>query len=132
MVLIFATWIFLGGAILLFGRQLLGIFTSDPEVIKLGILRMNIMMIAYFTCGMMNVYPGPTRAMEYSILPMLCTLVGACLMRTALLATIFTLYPTGVMLFVCYPVTWGLAGLGQVGIFFYARRQIRKPTCAES
>ena len=131
-VLIFATWILLGGAILLFGRQLLSIFTSDPEVIKLGILRMNIMMIAYFTCGMMNVYPGLTRAMGYSILPMLCTLVGACLMRIAWLATIFTWYPTEVMLFVCYPVTWGLAGLGQVCIFLYARRQIRKPTCAES
>lgn len=130
-ILIFATWIFLGGAILLFGRPLLGIYTSDPEVIKLGMLRMNIMIIAYFTCGMMNVYPGLTRGMGYSILPMLCTLVGACLMRIVWLATFFAWYPTEVMLFLCYPVTWALAGLGQVGIFFYARRQIRKPSVSE-
>ena len=130
--LIFATWIILGGAILLLGRPLLGIYTSNPEVIKLGMLRMNIMMVAFFTCGMMNVYPGLTRAMGYSILPMLCTLVGACLMRIVWLATFFTWYPTEVILFTCYPITWALAGIGQVGIFFYARKQIRKRALPEA
>lgn len=125
-ILIFATWILLGGATILFGRPLLGIYTSDPEVIELGMLRMNVMMVAYFTCGIMNVYPGLTRGMGYSILPMLCTLVGACLMRIVWLATFFTWYPTVIMLFTCYPITWTLAGLGQVGSFLYARRQIRK------
>lgn len=124
--LIFATWIVLGGTTLLFGRPLLGIYTSDPEVIDLGMLRLKVMMVAYFTCGTMNVYPGLTRGMGYSILPMLCTLVGACLMRIVWLATFFSWYPTVMMLFVCYPITWGLAGLGQVGSFFYARHKIRK------
>ncbi|KOF55803.1 MULTISPECIES: MATE family efflux transporter [Clostridium] len=130
-VLIFATWILLGGATVIFGKQLLGIFTSDPEVIKLGILRINIMMVAYFTCGMMNVYPGLTRSMGYSISPMISTLVGACLMRILWLATIFTWHHTEVVLFACYPVTWALAGIGQVGIFFYARRKIRKVNVKE-
>jgi putative MATE family efflux protein len=131
-VLIFATWILMGGATLLLGRPLLGIFTSDPQVIELGMLRMNVMMVAYFTCGIMNVYPGLTRAMGYSILPMLSTLVGACLMRIVWLATLFAWYPTEIMLFACYPVTWALAGLGQVGIFFYARCQIRKHAVPEA
>jgi putative MATE family efflux protein len=131
-VLIFATWLVLGGAILIFGRPLLGIYTSDPEVIELGMLRMNVMMIAFFTCGVMNVYPGFTRGMGYSLLPMFSTLIGACLMRIVWLSTVFTWYPTEVMLFVCYPVTWTLAGIGQVWIFFYARRQIRKPAVKEA
>lgn len=130
--LIFATWILLGGVILLFGKPLLGIYTSDPEVIELGMMRMNVMMVAYFTCGTMNVYPGLTRAMGYSILPMLSTLVGACLMRIVWLVTFFAWYPTELVLFTCYPVTWALAGLGQVGIFFYARRQIRKQAVPEA
>lgn len=125
-VLIFGTWIILGGASLLFGRQLLGIFTSDPEVIDLGLLRLKVMMVAYFTCGTMNVFPGLTRAMGYSVLPMICTLVGACFMRIVWLITIFSWHPTVIMLFACYPVTWALAGLGQVGSFFYARHQVRK------
>jgi len=125
-VLIFTTWILLSGTILLFGRWLLAMYTSDPEVIELGMLRMKVLMVAYFTCGVMNVFPGLTRGMGYSISPMICTLIGACLMRIVWLKTVFAWYPTVVMLFACYPVTWGLAGLGQVGIFFYARYRVRK------
>ncbi len=125
-VLIFASWIFMGGATLLFGRPLLGIYTSDPQVIELGMLRLTVMMAAFFTCGIMNVFPGLTRAMGYSISSMVCTLVGACLMRIVWLATFFAWHPTVIMLFACYPITWGLAGIGQVGIFLYARRRIRK------
>lgn len=125
-VLIFATWFSLCGATLLFGRQLLGFYTSDAQVVELGMQRINIMMAAFFTCGTMNVFPGITRGMGYSVMPMLITLLGACLMRIVWLATFFTWYPTIVMLFACYPVTWTLAGLGQVGCFFYARRRIRK------
>lgn len=125
-ILIFATWIIMGGGTLVFGRPLLGMYTSDAKVIELGMGRLRIMMAAYFLCGVMNVFPGLTRAMGYSMLPMLSTLIGACLMRIAWLATIFAWYPTIAMLYACYPVTWALAGLGQVAIFLYARRQIRK------
>ena len=127
-VLIFATWILMGCGILLFGRPLLGLYTSDSEVIELGMLRLKVIMVVYFTCGVMNVFPGLARGMGYSVLPMICTLIGACLMRILWLKTVFAWYPTVVMLFTCYPVTWGLAGLGQVGIFFYARHRVREST----
>jgi len=125
-VLIFATWVLMSGAILLFGKSLLGLYTSDSEVIELGMLKLKVLMVAYFTCGVMCVFPGLTRGMGYSVSPMICTLIGACLMRVVWLKTVFAWYPTVVVLFACYPVTWGLAGLGQVGIFFYARNRIRK------
>jgi putative MATE family efflux protein len=125
-VLIFATWIVLGGINMLFARPLISLYVSDPEVIKLGVLRMNVMMIAFFTCGVMNVFPGLTRGMGYSVLPMICTLIGACILRIVWLDTFFAWHPTEIMLFACYPITWAIAGLGQVGSFFYARRQIRK------
>ncbi len=131
-ILIFTTWIIMGGATVFFGRPLLSIFTTDSKVIELGMMRINIMMVAYFTCGIMSVYPGLTRGMGYSIMPMLSTLVGACLMRIVWLATVFAWYPTEVMLFVCYPVTWALAGLGQVGSFFYARSRIRRTSANEA
>jgi putative MATE family efflux protein len=123
-VLIFVTWILLGGMILLFGKQLLGIYTTDQAVIQLGMLRLFIMMATYFTCGAMNVYPGLSRGMGYSVMPMFCTLIGACLLRIVWLNTIFVWHHTVVMLLTCYPVTWALAGLGQVLIYFYARHQL--------
>jgi Na+-driven multidrug efflux pump len=124
--LVFVTWLVLGGITLFFGRSLLAFYTADAAVIELGMRRMKVMMAAYFTCGIMNVFPGLTRAMGYSVLPMLSTLVGACLMRIVWLATVFRWYPTELVLFSVYPVTWALAGLGQVASFFYARSQVRR------
>ncbi len=125
-ILIFATWILLGSATLLFGRQLLSLYTSDLAVIDLGMVRLKVQMVIYFTAGIMNVFPGLTRGMGFSILPMLCTLIGACLLRIVWLATVFTWYPTVMVLFACYPVTWTLAGIGQVVSFLYARKKVRK------
>ena len=130
--LVFATWIVLGGMTILFGRAFLSLYTSDPEVIDVGMIRMKLLMTTYFTCGIMNVYPGLTRGMGYSILPMLCTLFGACIMRIVWLATVFSWYPTISILYLCYPVTWGLAGIGQFISFFYARHQIRKKALLEA
>ena len=125
-VFVFVTWILLGGGIVLFGRPLLGLYTTELAVIDLGMVRLRIMMAIYFTGGIMNVFPGLTRAMGYSVLPMLSTLVGACLLRILWLVTVFKWYPTMMVLFLAYPVTWTLAGLGQVASFFYARKQIRQ------
>jgi len=125
-VLVFVTWILLGGTALLLGRPLLGLYTSDPEVVRLGMIRLTVLLAAYFSCGIMNVFPGLSRGMGYSILPMLSTLTGACLLRIVWLYTFFAWYPTVFMIFVCYPITWSLAGIGQVGVFLYARRQIRR------
>ena len=130
-ILIFATWILLWATTLLFGKLMLGIFTSDQEVIKLGMMQMNIMLVAFFTYGIVNVYPGLIRGMGYSIMPMLCTLIGVCLLRIVWLATVFTWYPTEHVLFACYPATWVLTGLGHIGIFFYVRRQIRRSAVLE-
>lgn len=130
-VFVFITWIVVGGGIVYFGRSLLGLYTTDAAVIELGMVRLKIMMAIYFFGGIMNVFPGLTRAMGYSILPMLSTLVGACLFRIVWLVTIFKWYPTMTVLFLVYPVTWALTGLGQVAIFFYARRQVRKKASAQ-
>lgn len=124
-ILTFGTWIILGGLTMLLSRPLLSIFTSDPEVIRLGVTRIYVLMAAYFTCGIMNVFPGLTRGMGFSILPMVCTLVGACLMRIVWLVTVFAWFPSVITLFLCYPVTWALAGIGQVCSFFYARKKVR-------
>lgn len=130
-ILVFVTWFIVGGALMVFGKQLLGIYSSDPVVIELGYMRMRIMMMLYFTNGIMIVFPGLTRAMGYSILPMLSTLVGACIARIVWIYTVFAWNPTPFTLFICYPVTWALAGMGQVAIFLYARKQIRQRNTIE-
>ena len=108
---------FIGGAMILFGRQLLSIYTSDAEVISLGMVRLVVMNAAYFTCGIMNVFPGITRGMGQSLAPMICTLVGACLLRVVWIMTVFAWKPTIMVLYLCYPVSWAITGAGQLLIY---------------
>ena len=95
--LVFVTWLILGGITLSFGRTLLAFYTTDPAVIELGMRRMKVLMSLYFTCGIMNVFPGLTRAMGYSVLPMLSTLVGASMSG----GHVLRLYPTQLVLLRC-------------------------------
>lgn len=113
------------GLCILFGRQLLGIYTDDPQVVELGMVNMWVMMSTYVFCNLMNTLPGLTRGMGYSLPPMICTLVGACAMRIVWLKTVFVWKHTMIILLLCYPISWALTGGGQLAIFFYARKKIR-------
>lgn len=119
------TWVVICGFLILFGRQLLSIYTSDPEVISLGMVRLVVMNAAYFTAGIMNVFPGITRGMGQSFAPMICTLVGACLLRVVWLATVFAWKPTVMVLYLCYPVSWAITGAGQLLIYRFTLKKLQ-------
>ena len=72
-----AVGIILGVGAMLLGPELLHIYSSDPEVIHYGLIRLNIISITYFLCGMMDVGCGSIRGMGYSITPTIVSLLGA-------------------------------------------------------
>ena len=125
-VLVVATTAIASGLCVLFGRELLGIYSDDANVIEYGMIHMRVMMSTYILCTLMNSCPGLTRGMGYSLLPMICTMVGACALRIVWLQTVFARFRTMGVLIACYPVTWGITSLGQILIFFYARKKIRR------
>ena len=92
----------------LFAGTLLRIYTTDPQVIQYGILRMGIICVPYFLCGMMDVAVGALRGMGYAVMPMLVSLTGACLLRIVWIYTIFQKFHTLKCLYISYPVSWGL------------------------
>lgn len=93
---------------LYFGEQLLGIYSSDPEVIKYGLERMNIIGKFYFICGIMDVLVGVLRGLGYAVMPMIVSMIGACGLRILWIFTIFQMAPSIFILFLSYPVTWGI------------------------
>ena len=48
------------------GEELLRIYSTDPEVIRYGMLRMSIIATTYFTCGWMDTLVGSLRGIGYS------------------------------------------------------------------
>ena len=96
----------MGLLILLFGRPLLGLYNQEPEVIAKGMIRMGIIMPTYFLCGLMDVMVGQLRGVGYSIMPMIVSLTGACLLRIVWILTVFAQNHDLTVLYMSYPVSW--------------------------
>ena len=120
----------LGGAALLCGEMLLSIYDSDPAVISYGMVRMRIICLTYFACGIMDVMGGLMRGLGYSIAPMLVSMLGACGLRVLWIFTFFRWEPTLVCLYTSYPISWVLTASAHAVCFFIALRIVKKKLSA--
>ena len=89
---------------------LLGIYSTDPDVVAAGLVRLRIFALTYYTCGMMDVLCGVIRGMGAAIAPMIVSIVGACGLRIFWIYVILPLAPSLTMLYIGYPVSWVLTG----------------------
>ncbi len=100
-----------------FSRPLLSLFSSDPNVIEVGVERMKIVVLPYALCGIMDVMTGVLRGIGYSTLPMIVSLMGACVFRLLWIATVFQAHHTMFVLLLSYPVSWTLTFIVLVVLF---------------
>ena len=106
-----------GNLMLLCGKPLLSLYLDDPSaidpltgitVLEYGIKRLSWMLPLYCLCGLMDVMVGTLRGVGYSIMPMIVSLTGACLFRVVWIMTVFAANPTLDILYMSYPISWGL------------------------
>lgn len=114
----------LGTAAVLGGNQLLGIYSSDPEVLRYGMLRLEIICGTYFLCGVMDCMVGSLRGLGYSIIPMFVSLTGACGFRVVWVFTVFAAYHSLDVLYLSYPVSWAITAAAHMITFRKIRRKI--------
>ena len=125
-VMVMAVGVLMGNAAYFFGGTLLKLYTIDPAVIQYGILRMRIISVPYFLCGVMDVAVGALRGMGYAIMPMLVSLTGACLFRVVWIYTIFQSNRTLECLYFSYPISWTLTFLVHFVCFAVVYRRLLK------
>ncbi|MBQ8092845.1 MAG: MATE family efflux transporter [Clostridia bacterium] len=118
--------IVLGPLATYFSRPLLGLFSSDPDVISVGIERMQVVVLPYALCGVMDVMTGVLRGIGYSTLPMIVSLMGACVFRLIWIATIFRANHSMFVLMLSYPVSWTLTFIVLVGFFCVLWKKVKK------
>ena len=116
----------LGLTAVLGGRMLLGIYSSDPEVLRYGMLRLGIICTTYFLCGIMDCMVGSLRGLGYSIIPMFVSLTGACGFRVLWVFTVFAAYHSLDVLYLSYPVSWAITAAAHMITFRKIRRKIPK------
>ena len=96
----------LGGVALLFKSQLISIYTKDADAIAYGCVRMSVICICYFTCGLMDVLVGALRGIGFSLLPTLTSLIGVCGFRITWIYTYFRAHRSLRVLYYSYPISW--------------------------
>ena len=106
--------------------MLLGIYSSEPEVLAYGARRLRIICSTYFICGMMDCMVGSLRGLGYSVLPMLVSLTGACGFRILWVLTIFQAFRTLEVLYLSYPVSWLITVSAHIITFRKIRRKFPK------
>lgn len=111
-----------GSVILFFKEPLLSLYNGNAEVIKAGITRMEIMCVFYCLCGIMESISNVSRGMGKSFVPMIITLVFVCFVRVVWIYTVFKFFNTQQSIYWSYPVTWGLAIIGQFVYFMVVYR----------
>lgn len=121
----------LGNGAHLLGRQLLGIYSADAEVVSFGLVRLGVVSVTYCLCGLMDVIAGSVRGMGYSILPMLVSLAGACVFRIIWIFTIFRWQHTLFSLYISYPISWGLTICAHLACYFIVRHRVFPPKGAQ-
>ena len=113
-----------------FGPQLLSIYITDSaEAISSGVLRLSLVCLPYFLCGLMDVSTGALRGMGASLEPMIISILGICVLRVGWISTIFQIpaFHTPQCLYLSYPISWILTFVAQLLAF---RKVFRRHTQA--
>ncbi|MDE6026178.1 MAG: MATE family efflux transporter [Lachnospiraceae bacterium] len=125
---VIVTGLVLGQLTVLFGGQLLGIYSSKNFVIEAGLVRLKYICGPYFLCGMMDVMVGILRGLGRSVIPTIVSMIGACGLRLVWIFTIFAeeKYHTTRMLYLSYPLSWSITTLAHVICFLIVWRGIKR------
>ena len=110
------------------GEQLLSIYSTSEEVVRMGMLRLDVICRLDFICGIMDVMVGALRGIGYSLAPMIVSVVGVCGLRLLWLATVFQVpeWHTTTMIYLSYPVSWIITICAHVVCFTVLYRRLRK------
>lgn len=111
-----------------FGRQLLSIYITDSEkAIEYGLIRMLVIGLPYFLCGMMEIATGVLRGMGASVQPMVVSIIGVCILRVVWIYTVFRIpeFHTPEGLYLSYTFSWIVTFLAQYILY---RRLLKKKT----
>lgn len=117
----------LGNGAHLLGNHLLHIYSDDLEVISFGMQRLSVISVTYCLCGMMDVLAGTIRGLGYSMLPMIVSLIGACVFRIIWIFTVFRVQHTLFILYASYPISWILTILAHFVCYLIVWKKVFRP-----
>ena len=117
-----------------FGESLLSIYINDSmEAINYGMIRLSLVGLPYFLCGITNASTGSIRGMGASVSPMVISILFNCVFSVAWILSIFSIprFHTPQVLFLSYPVSWILSFTAQCIVFAWVYKKHKKKQLAK-
>ena len=96
----------LSATILYFAEPLIKFFNEDPEVIRLGVIRLWYIIAPEIISVVMEIISGCLRGYGISMAPAMITLIFVCGIRITWVFTVFAKIPTYASLMAVYGVSW--------------------------
>lgn len=109
------------------GGSLLKIYLPDAksaDARDYGAVRLSIVCLTYFLCGILDVLVGSMRGMGTSLTAMIGVLIGACGLRIVWVKTVFKLSPTLMTLYIAYPVSWLITDMVFVVLYIINKNRL--------
>lgn len=91
--------------VLLSGKYLIALFNNDPEVIRLGMVRMKFIFMSYIFSTIYDCMSGYMRGFGISLTPALLTIFGVCGTRIIWIYTVFPASQTFETIMQVYPIS---------------------------
>ena len=110
--------LFLTGAFLLLQDKGLMLFTSDSEVLSIGVEILLILVPTWITYMPIEILSGVMRGCGKTLIPTIITIVGICGLRALWLEIVPAIRPTLLSVFLCYPLSWIITSAAII-IYYY-------------
>lgn len=114
--------------VLVFGKWILSVFNSDPQVIDIGYTRLVIVFTAYVFCMLYENMSGYLRGFGISLVPAIFTVVGVCGIRLTWIYAYFPHHRSFETIMLAYPLSLSItAALIFIAVLIYrpAHRRMR-------
>ena len=118
-------------AILLSMRTLLALFTDDPAIIDLAVIRVSILMYAETLNVFMDNLSGAMRGLGKSLIPAVVSFAGVCGTRITWVFTGFRIYHSWTSLMLVFPVSWGISAVIIAIMYIKTRNKLLPVSKAE-
>ena len=116
----YAGAILVSGALYALAGPLYRLFTTDENVVRIGVDMMHFLLPSYFMYVVIGILSGALRGAGRVLVPMLLTCGGVCLIRIVWMFGVFPGYPGINTIMLSYPVSWGITAV--LFIIYYFRK----------
>lgn len=119
------TTIIISALILVFAKPLLGLFTTDSQVIDIGYRMMLFVVPGYFLFEFVEVLSGTLRAEGRVLVSSLIVLIFTCILRIVWTLVISSGKSLEIVI-LCYPITWGACAILMIFYYLWQQRRVEK------